>query len=280
MGTAENEAFPAGSLYGLCNGYSSGCKNGNMRDPLERTFLQASWKDLVALSYEADPAALRPLVPPPLELDLFEGRAYLSLVGFLFLDTRALGWRLPFSQRFEEVNLRFYVRRRGPEGWRHGVVFLTELVPRWAIAAGARWLFGEPYRTVPMRSTVEPHDPGPSDGPLLRYEWRSGGRWHRLSGRTALPLAPLAPGSREAFLIERHWGYTPRRGGTLEYRVRRPEWRACAASRPVLEADTRALFGPVIGPMLDGAPASGIVADGSPVTVSHGARIEAPAVFP
>jgi uncharacterized protein YqjF (DUF2071 family) len=244
-----------------------------MTDPLDRPFLRAAWTNLVALSYEADPAVLGPLVPSGLELDLFEGRAYVSLVGFLFLGTRAMGVRLPFCQRFEEVNLRYYVRRRGPEGFRHGVVFVKELVPRWVIAAGARWLFGEPYRTVPMRSRVEAHDAGPPDGRLLAYEWRSGGRWHRLSARAVLPMAPVVHGSREAFLIERHWGYTPRPGGTLEYRVRRPGWRVCAASHPLLEADTRALFGPVFGPMLEGAPASAIVADGSAVTVSQGARL-------
>jgi uncharacterized protein len=244
-----------------------------MTHPLDRTFLRAEWRDLVALSYEADPAVLRPLVPSGLELDLFDGRAYVSLVGFLFLGTRAMGIRLPFCQRFEEVNLRFYVRRRGPEGWRHGVVFVKELVPRWAITAGARWLFGEPYRTVPMRSRVDAHDVEPPDGRLLEYEWHSGGRWHRLSARAVLPMGPLEPGSRSAFLVERHWGYTPRPGGTLEYRVRRPGWRVCGASHPVLEADARALFGPVFGPVLEGALASALVADGSAVTVSQGARV-------
>ena len=72
-----------------------------MTDPLERTFLRAAWKNLVALSYEADPAVLRPLVPAGLELDLFEGRAFVSLVGFLFLETRAMGVPVPFCQRFE-----------------------------------------------------------------------------------------------------------------------------------------------------------------------------------
>jgi len=251
-----------------------------MTHPLERTFLRAEWKDLVVLSYEADPAVLEPLVPSGLELDRFDGRAYVSLVGFLFLGTSALGVRLPFCQRFEEVNLRFYVRRRGPEGWRHGVVFVKELVPRWAITAGARWLFGEPYRTVPMRSLVQAHDAGAPDGRLLEYQWRSGGRWHRLSARAVVRMDPVGTGSRSAFLIERHWGYTARRGGTLEYRVRRPGWRVCAASDPLLEADTRAVFGPVFGPMLEGPPASAVVADGSPVTVSHGARISGIDVFP
>jgi uncharacterized protein len=258
----------------LCNGYSHGCKNGKVKDPLGRTFLRSAWKNLVVLSYEADPTILRPLVPSGLELDLLEGRAFVSLVGFLFQGTRALGVPVPFCQSFEEVNLRFYVRRRGLEGFRHGVVFLKELVPRWMIAAGARWLFGEPYRTVPMRSRLETDEAGnPRAGGLLEYAWRSGGRWHRMAARAALPMGPAVPGSRDEFLIERHWGYTPRRRGALEYRVRRAGWRLSRATDVVLDADTRALYGPVFGPMLATTPVSAVIADGSEVTVSFGARV-------
>jgi uncharacterized protein len=139
---------------------------------------------------------------------------------------------------------------------------------------GARWLFGEPYRTVPMRSRLETDDAGhPRRDGLLEYEWRSGGRWHRLSARAVLPMGPVAPGSRSEFLIDRHWGYTPRNGGALEYRVQRPGWLVCAARHPLLEADTHALFGPIFGAMLAAGPVSALIADGSAVTVSHGARI-------
>jgi hypothetical protein len=86
-------------------------------------------------------------------------------------------------------------------------------------------------------------------------------------------MGPIVPGSRNEFLVERHWGYTARKGGALEYRVRRPGWLLCAAADPVLEADTHGLYGPVFGPMLAGPPASALIADGSGVTVSYGARI-------
>jgi hypothetical protein len=154
------------------------------------------------------------------------------------------------------------------------VVFVKELVPCWPITLGARWLFGEPYRTVPMRSRLETDDGGnPRPGGLLEYAWRSGGRSHRIAARATLPMGPIVPGSRNEFLVERHWGYTARKGGALEYRVRRPGWLLCAAADPVLEADTHGLYGPVFGPMLAGPPASALIADGSGVTVSYGARI-------
>ena len=150
------------------------------------------------------------------ELDLHEGRAYVSLVGFLFLDTRALGVPLPFCgvRGGEPALLRPPARSRGPTArcrLREGAG------PPLARHGGARGLFGEPYHTVPMRSRLETDDHGnPRPGGLLEYEWRWNGRWHRLSARAALPMGPVEPGSGTAFLLERHWGYTPRRWGALD----------------------------------------------------------------
>src|SRR5687767_11760578 len=79
-------------------------------------FLTAEWRWLVMLNYAVNPSVLLPLVPRGTELDAWEGRTYASVVGFMFLDTRVLGVPIPFHRDFEEVNLRFYVRRRGPEG--------------------------------------------------------------------------------------------------------------------------------------------------------------------
>jgi uncharacterized protein YqjF (DUF2071 family) len=238
-------------------------------------FLTCAWKQLVALSWEVDPRALAHLVPENLELDRHEGRTLVSLVGFLFLDTRVLGLPLPFQQRFEEVNLRFYVRRQAAEGVRHGVVFLKELVPRWAIAAGARWLFGEPYRTMPMRHHADLVDGQPIPGGRLSYEWKARGQWNRLSATAGASLGAATAGSIQEFVIERYWGYTRRRsGGTSEYRVEHPRWRLWTAEDAGVElADAAHLHGPGIGAALAGPPCSALIADGSAVSVSWGSRV-------
>ena len=116
--------------------------------PQPRVFLTAEWRSLLMLNYAIDPAVLRPLVPHGVELDLWEGEALVSMVGFLFLHTRVMGVPIPFHRNFEEVNLRFYVRRSAPEGWRRGVTFVREIVPRRAIATLARVLYNEPYLGV------------------------------------------------------------------------------------------------------------------------------------
>ena len=105
---------------------------------------------------EVDPRALAHLVPENLELDRHEGRTLVSLVGFLFLDTRVLGLPLPFQQRFEEVNLRFYVRRQAAEG-----------AARRGVLEGARAALGHRggramalWRAVPDDADEAPRRPG------------------------------------------------------------------------------------------------------------------------
>src|SRR5262245_47628381 len=147
------------------------------------------------------------------------------------------------------------------------------IVPRWAIAAGARWLFDEPYCTRPMRHEGS-GDEGPRTGEPLSYEWREGGRWHGLSGRAAAPIGPAAPGSLQEFVVERYWGYTRHSNGhTVEYRVGHPPWRLWAVDRPQVSLDGSRVYGERLGAFLAAPPLSAVIADGSPVTVSWGSRL-------
>jgi len=113
-------------------------------------FLTANWRYLAMLNYTVDRRLLAPLVPSGTEIDFDNDETFLSVVGFLFLDTRLLGLPIPLHRDFEEVNLRFYVKRKSADTWRRGVVFIRELVPRRAIALVARACYGENYLTVPM----------------------------------------------------------------------------------------------------------------------------------
>src|SRR5947207_15642078 len=121
----------------------------------ETPFLTAQWRHLVMLNYEVDADVLTPLVPAGTTLDLWQGRALVSVVGFRFLGTRVLGVSVPWHRDFDEVNLRLYVRRELEGGEvRRGVVFVREVVARRAITWLARVAYNEPYRTLPMRSAA------------------------------------------------------------------------------------------------------------------------------
>ena len=120
-----------------------------MRD---RPFLTAEWVNVAAVTFAVDEERLRPYVPRGATIDALEGSPRVSLVAFEFRRTRVGGLAIPRHIAFPEINLRFYVRHGGERG----VVFIRELVPRWAIATVARLLYNEPYRRVPMRCGAEP----------------------------------------------------------------------------------------------------------------------------
>jgi Uncharacterized conserved protein (COG2071) len=112
-------------------------------------FLTAEWRALAMLNYEVDASLLRHFVPAGTELDCWQGKTLVSLVGFRFLKTRVLGIPIPFHRNFDEVNLRFYVRRAEATEVKRGVVFIREIVPRRAIAAVARAFYNERYLALP-----------------------------------------------------------------------------------------------------------------------------------
>jgi uncharacterized protein YqjF (DUF2071 family) len=234
-----------------------------------RPFLTARWKYLAMLNYEVPPEALAPLVPAGTELDSWRGKTFVSIVGFLFLGTRVRGIAIPGHRDFEEVNLRFYVRRKAEDGWRRGVVFVKEIVPRFAIAATARLLYGEKYVSLPMRHSIA-GDPA-RGGLRVTYGWRFRGRWNGIGALVEGEAREAEPGSEEEFITEHYWGYSSLRGGgSVEYRVDHPRWRVWQLPRPVLDCDVAGLYGPRFAGPLAGEPSSAFLADGSEVAVLPG----------
>jgi uncharacterized protein YqjF (DUF2071 family) len=237
-----------------------------------RVFLTAEWRDLVMLNYEVEPGLLNRYVPSGTTLDSFKGRTYLSLVGFQFRHTKLLGcFPIPFHANFDEVNLRFYVRRREGGEDRRGVVFIAEVVPRRAIANMARVAYGENYRYHPMRHRIE------SEGlnKAAEYQWRVGDQWCRLWAQTAgLPTRPQE-GSLQQFIAEHYWGYSARRTrSSLEYHVAHVPWQVCTTRDAGFEGEASTLYGDEFSTVLRGRPDCAFVADGSPVTVFTGRTVQ------
>ena len=240
-----------------------------------RIFLTGEWRYLAMLNYRVDPALLDPLVPRGTRLDLWQGNAYVSLVGFLFRDTRVLGVPIPLHRHFEEVNLRFYVRRDTGSEVRRGVTFIREIVPRPAIAAVARLAYNEPYVAMPMRHAigVQAH---PDDAPdLVGYEWRRRAEWSGLTVHASGRATPLARSSEAEFITEHFWGYTRQRdGGTVEYRVAHPSWRTWMVDAASVRGDLTGLYGPELGRVVARPPDSAFLAEGSRIEVYTPARLE------
>lgn len=242
-----------------------------MNNESPSTFLTAEWRYLAMLNFEIDPVVLRPLVPLGTELDEWQGRSFISVVGFLFLNTRVFGVGIPFHRNFEEVNLRFYVRRKADD-WRRGVVFVKEIVPRRAIALTARVLYGENYVALPMSHTIEA---GASETPRsVGYSWRFRGSENSFGVSVTSEFAETPEGSDVEFITEHYWGYARRRdGATVEYRVEHPKWLTARASQSNFKCDVAELYGRDFAEFLKRPPDSAFLALGSEVTVLRGLTI-------
>jgi uncharacterized protein len=248
-------------------------REANDENRKERVFLSAEWRDLVMLNYAVDPQLLREYVPRGTELDSFNSTTYISLVGFRFLRTKLFGvLPLPFYSDFEEVNLRFYVRRRHSSGeYRRGVVFIREIVPKRAVALVARLAYGENYVRYPMQHLVS----APGARKVAQYEWQLGdGQWARIHAEgKGDPVLP-AEGSLEQFITEHYWGYSKQNdGGTLEYHVTHPQWRVWHSASGGFVGDAAGIYGSAFTGALQRPPDSAFIAEGSPVVVFKGRRI-------
>ena len=237
------------------------------------TFLTAEWRKLIMAQYAVKPQLLMPYLPRGVELDLFrhpggESRCYVSLIAFLFDKVRVKGLPVPLHTRFEEINLRFYVRRREDDGGvKRGVVFVREFVPRRAIAWVAKKFYEEPYLAVPTRSEISLGGESLS----AKYGWKLGGRWHTLSAAAYRSPQPIAPGSEEEFVTEHYWGYTKRSdGSTSAYQVEHPRWETYRLQSYEIDVDFERLYGPEFA-FLNGARESSVLlAEGSRVAVRSG----------
>jgi uncharacterized protein YqjF (DUF2071 family) len=178
---------------------------------------------------------------------------------------------VPFHVDFDEVNLRFYVRRKDGSDDRRGVVFIAEVVPRRAIATTARLVYGENYTCLPMRHRIGTE----GFSKTAEYQLQIAGQWCTLSAQTAGPPAHPRAGSLEQFITEHYWGYsTQRSGGCLEYHVSHVPWEVWATTTAGFEGEAKALYGSELGTVLQRRPDCAFVADGSPVIVFKGKRIQ------
>lgn len=236
---------------------------------MKNVFLTADWRNLAMINYEVDPRQLAKHVPRGTELDFWEGKTFVSIVGFLFLNTKVLGIPIPFHRNFEEVNLRFYVRRDGPSGPKRGVCFIKEIVPKIAIAATARYLYNENYIAAPMS-----HQITGEDEISLQYGWLHSGNDYSINLKTIGSKSPAQVDSEEHFITEHYWGYSKQRnGGTIEYEVSHTPWNVWQTESVTMTGDFAKLYGEEFREVFSRAPSSTFLADGSAIAVSKGKRI-------
>ena len=234
------------------------------------SFLKAEWRKLAIANYKVDPSILEHLIPPGTELDLWKENCYISLVGFMFVNTKVLGVKIPFHTNFEEVNLRFYVKRFDNGEWKRGVVFIKELVPKRAITFVANTLYKENYETVKMSHNwnIENHKIE------ISYRWIKNGTHNNFEVIADNTPSDLSPNSETEFITEHYWGYARTSNNTSnEYEVTHPKWQTYPVRSYKIDVDYRLVYGDQFTVLNTIQPSSVMLAEGSLITVENKRKI-------
>jgi len=228
------------------------------------TFLSARWENLIMANYEVNPDVLKPYLPHGVELDFYNNKSYVSLVGFMFKKTSLFNIPIPFLGTFEEINLRFYVKRVEGATIKTGVVFINETVPYKPVAWLANRLYKEHYIAIPTRNSLVMN----KDNKTIRYEWKLNKIWNHLKVNAAVEDEKILPDSIEEFIFEHYYGYT-KINDTLsqEYKVNHPRWMVNKVIDYTINCDFKLMYGDDFSFLTQQQPDSVIIAKGSPVTV-------------
>lgn len=234
------------------------------------TFLDAQWRKLLMANYEVSPEILQKYLPYKTELDLWNNRCYVSIVGFLFVETKVLGIKFPFHTNFEEVNLRFYVRYNDNGEWKRGVVFIKEIVPKFMITLVANTVYNENYATHACK-----HEIAESNSELfVKYSWKSRSGWNHLRATASNQSQAILPDSEKEFITEHYWGYARYSDKkTNEYEVTHPRWNVYPVKDYQIQCNFGELYGQDFAFLKDTIPTSVLLAEGSEISVLKGKTI-------
>jgi len=228
------------------------------------TFLTAEWRKLAIINYSIDPDILNPYIPYKTELDLWNDKCYVSLVGFRFLNTKLKGINIPFHINFEEINLRFYVRYKDGHLWKRGVTFIKEIVPKPALTFIANTVYKEKYITLPTRHEWIDNN----DSLNVSYGWNHKGDWDSISLTADIHPQDIIAESEEEFITEHYWGYTQLdHYQTSQYQVEHPRWKMHAVKNFTIAVRFGDLYGAAFGFLKDSLPDSVMLAEGSRIAV-------------
>lgn len=229
------------------------------------SFLTAEWRKLALANYVVDPELLQPYVPNGTELDFWKGNCYVSIVGFMFLNTRLFNVPIPFHRNFEEVNLRFYVRYHDEGTWKRGVVFIKEIVPKPALTFVANTVYKEHYQTLKMAHHWQEF----KELLEVEYSWEMRGKRNHLNVMAQNTPRNIKQGSESEFITEHYWGYTKTGDRTYEYEVTHPTWQVYPVEKYEVDVDFEAVYGRNFASLSAMKPKSVMLAEGSPITVEN-----------
>ena len=228
------------------------------------TFLKANWENIIMANYAIDPEILKPFLPKGVELDLYNGKAYVSLVGFMFKKTKLFNVPIPFFGTFEEINLRFYVQRKEDGITKRGVVFINETIPYRIVAWMANKLYNEHYTVVPTRHSIVEN----SDSKKIKFDWLLNKKWNSIYVEASNESQIMKNDTLEKFIYEHYFGYTKiDENNTEEYRLQHPSWKINTVLDTKINCDFKAMYGESFSVLNKTEPEAVFIAEGSSVKI-------------
>lgn len=213
--------------------------------PSRRAVMRQDWSLLLFLHWEIPAEQLRPLVPAGLELDLYQGKAFVGLIPFTMSGVRPVGVPpIPFFSRFHETNVRTYVHVAGrdPGVW----FFSLDAANPLAVILARAW-YHLPYHHARMSVTRDSPGSGTAPGAISYSSdrLRPGPRPASCAVR-CVPKGPVAPaesGTLEHFLAERYLLYAAHRGRLFRGQVHHTPYPLQAADVTALDESLLAAAG-------------------------------------
>ncbi|MEZ4876559.1 MAG: DUF2071 domain-containing protein [Flavobacterium sp.] len=230
------------------------------------SFLKAQWENLALINYEIDHEILKNYIPKGTEIELWNGKCYVSLVGFMFKNVKLLGLKFPFHINFEEVNLRFYVKSFENNEWKRGVVFIKEIVPKQALTFVANTIYKEHYQTLSMKHSIQES----TDSTEFTYEWKTANKWNSILIETEKNETEIEINSEAEFITEHYFGYTKiNENKTFEYEVKHPKWQQLKVINTKIDVDFKATYRKEFEFLENQKPVSVLLAIGSEISVEN-----------
>jgi uncharacterized protein YqjF (DUF2071 family) len=228
-------------------------------------FLKANWEDIIMANYEIDPQLLVPFLPKGVELDFYNGKCFVSLVGFMFKKTKLFTISIPFFGNFEEINLRFYVKKIEDNGnIKRGVVFINETIPYPIVAWVANKLYNEHYTVVATKHEIVLEE----SSKKVKFEWLVNKKWNSIAVTTSTTSEKMEPNSLERFIYDHYYGYTKiNENETEEYKLQHPSWKVSEVLNYQIECNFEAMYGKSFAVLSQTKPEAVFIADGSAVGI-------------
>lgn len=234
-----------------------------------KQLFSTEWKKVALANYLVPPEVVEKYLPKHTKLDFFNGNCYVSLVGYRYTKIKVADVKVPLIPDFEEIDLRFYVKRFDGAGWRKGTVAISRTLKAPGLNKLGS-LFQGNLSSMPTSEDIEETDHTLD----VKYSWQFENDWKYLRVKSSKLASPLQKDSESEFLLERPYVYQQFGDDhTQEIGLQHASWHTYPVEEYSINVDFSKQFDPVFSILNSATPQSVILAEGSVVEIQKGQKI-------